>query len=393
MIKFFKSRLMRSIIPYFLLGVMLIIAFQVISDIGFFTGHMSRFWTVIMPFLVGGVLAYILNFPCSALQRLILKINVPFVQRKSRGLAVLALIIIIIILLTVIFNMFVPAAVDSISGFIEDFDSHAQTFLYWTAQLDELDLPGFFPSIDEEDILNMVNEFLQELPLDNVATGVVAGIGVAFGAVFTTILVTVSIIYLLIEKDRFRDFMVRAIAAIFPEKTGETILKYAGKLNHNFHMYVYAQTIDGIIVGLLMTGLLLIFGSEYAILLGVMLGVVNYIPYFGSIFGTAFAVLVVAFTQGIPTAAFAAIFMFIIQQADANYIQPRLMGGSFSLKPLLVIISVTVGMHYGGLLGMLVAIPIVAILKDLLDEYIAHCEVKRKEAPVQTESIMDKDIW
>jgi predicted PurR-regulated permease PerM len=183
------------------------------------------------------------------------------------------------------------------------------------------------------------------------------------------------------------------IAAICTFKANETIIKYSRKLNHNFHMYIYTQTIDGIILGSLMIGLLLIFRSPHALLLGLILGIVNYIPYFGSIFGTAFAVIVVAFTQGIPTAAVAGVFMFIIQQADGNFIQPKLMGGSFSLSPLLVIISVTIGMHYAGILGMLMAIPIVAILKDLLDEYIEYREYKKlNPSPPPETKIMDRGI-
>jgi len=381
-------------VPYFVLGVFLIIAFRVISELGFFTLHLERFWSVLSPFFAGGIIAYILNLPCSAIQRLYLKINHGFFQRRSRGLSVLTLAVIIVALVTFSVNLIVPAVSYSITTFTEEFDNHVATFTGWIEGINAWDLPEFvvdnIPS--EEEIIVMLTDFIE---MDVIATYLMAGFGATFRTLFSTILITVSTIYFLIEKDRFKEFVKRLIEAVTSPRANGTILKYSQKLNHNFHMYIYAQTIDGIILGSLMTGLLLIFQSPHALLLGLILGVVNYIPYFGSIFGTAFAVVVVALTQGIPTAAFAGIFMFIIQQIDGNFIQPKLMGGSFSLSPLLVIISVTIGMHYGGVLGMLVAIPIVAILKDLLVEYVEFREKKKLETPAitQDDNIMDKGIW
>ncbi|MCL1843827.1 MAG: AI-2E family transporter [Defluviitaleaceae bacterium] len=395
MIKFFKSRLMRSLVPYFLLGVLLIIAFRVITGITFFTGHISRFWGVITPFLIGAVLAYILNLPCSAIQRLYLRINSSVIQKRSRPLSVLTLLVTVIVIFVLILNLLIPAVIDSVNLFIENFSEYEETFRGWMETVDSWELPDFLPEINEDAIIGFVSEFVQGFETGNIAASVMAGFGAVFGALFTIVLAVISSIYFLIEKDRLKFFIKRLIAAVSSPKTNETILKYSGKLNHNFHMYIYTQTIDGIILGSLMIGLLLIFQSPFALLLGLVLGIVNYIPYFGSIFGTAFAVLVVAFTQGLGTAAIAGIFMFIVQQLDGNFIQPRLMGGSFSLSPLLVIISVTVGMAYGGVLGMLVAIPIVAICKDILDEYVVFREAKKLEvsSPSDDEpSIMDRGI-
>ncbi|MCL2198686.1 MAG: AI-2E family transporter [Defluviitaleaceae bacterium] len=393
MAKFIKSRLMRSIVPYFILGILLIIAFRVITSIDFFTGHINRFWGVVTPFFIGGIIAYILNLPCSGIQKLYLKINNRVVQKRSRAFSVLTLFIIIIALLVIIANIVVPAVSESITTFIEEFENYEEIFMGWMAAVDSWNLPDFLPEIDEYMILGVVSDFVDSFAAADVAGTVMAGFGATARALFSTILTIVSSIYFLIEKDRLKEFLKRLIAAITSLKTNETIVKYSRKLNHNFHMYIYAQTIDGIILGTLMFGLLRIFGSDHALFLAIILGVVNYIPYFGSIFGTAFAVLVVALTQDIPTAAVAAIFMFILQQIDGNFIQPKLMGGSFSLSPLLIIISVTVGLHYAGMLGMLVAIPIVAILKDLLDEYIEHREYKKLNPPPDDEdNIMDRAI-
>jgi predicted PurR-regulated permease PerM len=355
--------------------------------VGFFSSHLRQLWNVLTPFLLGGVIAYILNLPCSAIQRVFMKFEGTVFERKSRAFSVLTLMVMILVLLVFAFSLAIPAISRSVTNFANDLYNFEYTFREWIETAQEWDLPDFIPEIDEEMIMGVFTDFVGGLDFDGVVSSVLAGFGAAFGMLFTIILAIISSIYFLIEKDRLTGFAKMVIAAIFPQKAYETILKYSRKLNHNFHMYIYTQTIDGIILGSLMTGLLLIFRSPHALLLGITLGVVNYIPYFGSIFGTAFAVIVVAFTQGIPTAAIAGVFMFIIQQLDGNFIQPKLMGGSFALSPLLIIISVTVGMAYGGILGMLIAIPIVAILKDMIDEFIEYrerikLERKREEAEI-----------
>ena len=381
-------------IPYFILAVAVIVAFRITAEIGFFSEILGRFWAVIAPFLTGAVIAYILNIPCSGIRRLLEKTGNPFVVRKSHGLSVVSLVLLALILLGFILNLLIPAVSTSILLFIDQFPDYEQTVMGWIDSINEMDLPEFIPDfyISEDGIFTAIQDWLTSFEAGNIMDSVIAGFGGVMSSVFNMFLAIVSSIYLLVEKDRLRKFVMRFIEAATSDSTNSTILKYSRKLNFNFRRYIYVQTIDGVILGSIMTIVLLLFGSDFAIVLGLILGVLNYIPYFGSIIGTGFAVLVVAFTQGIPTAVVAAIVMFAIQQLDGNYIQPRLMGGSFSLSPLLVIISVTVGMAYGGILGMLVAIPIVAILKDMLDTYIEYLEKKKKDPP-SSPDFMDRDIW
>jgi predicted PurR-regulated permease PerM len=110
-----------------------------------------------------------------------------------------------------------------------------------------------------------------------------------------------------------------------------------------------------------------------------MLGILNYVPYFGSIIGSIIAIIIVTFTQGLTPGIITAVVLLITQQIDGNIIQPKLMGGSFSMSPLLIIISVTVGGAFAGILGMIIAIPIVAVLKDALEDLINYREQQQQK--------------
>ena len=405
--KFFKSRMMRSMIPYFILILGAILIFRVSAEFRFFSDIVGRFWSIISPFLVGAIVAYILNLPCSALQRLIgmlqkipaLEQNhgvhaiVRFIVRKSRAFAVLLLLAIIVVIFSFILNIIIPAISSSVNIFLDELRGGEAILRGWIANLDNLDLPEFIQEhLSADVIISSITYWITSFDFNGMLNGLVAGFGGFAASMFGVFLSIVSSLYLLFEKDKIKTFAIKLIGAVTSEGTNETILKYSRKLDFNFRQYIFAQTIDGLILGTIMIIVLLIFGSEFALVLGLILGIVNYIPYFGSIFGTAIAVLVVAFTQGIPTAALAAVIMFAIQQFDGNFIQPKLMGKTFSLSPLLVIISVTIGLNYGGIFGMLVAIPIVAILKDLLDTYIAHREEIKNAPPKANDDFMNSDV-
>jgi len=120
-------------------------------------------------------------------------------------------------------------------------------------------------------------------------------------------------------------------------------------------------------------------GIGYAFVLGPMLGFANLIPYFGSIVGTAAAVLVIMLTDGANVGFIAAIVLVVIQQFDANFIFPRLLGGSMKIPPLLVIIGIAVGGAFYGILGMIVAIPIVTVLRNIVIDILTHVELKKMQ--------------
>ena len=393
--KLIRSRFVQTLVPHFILGLALIIAFHAVAEAGIFFGFLTRVWGIISPFFTGLVLAYILNMPCSAIQRLLKRIGNPVITKRSRPIAVLILMIIVVTLVALSLNLIIPAIIRSVTQFVTEFDTDQLGLQDLAARINSLDLPDFIPEVElEGGVFAMIQDFVQDIDIEGLFGSILAGFGGAAAGLFRVFLAIVSSIYLLIEMERLHAFTVRLISAVFSEKNKNTIMKYCGKLNFNFRRYIYVQTIDGLILGSLMTITLLLFGSPYAFILGLMLGIVNYIPYFGSIFGTAVAVVVVAFSQGLGTAAVAAIIMFALQQLDGNVIQPKLMGGSFSLSPLLVIISVTVGGAYAGVLGMLVAIPIVAVLKDILDSFIEYREGRKLEGLTEAEDeLSEEEAW
>ena len=165
--------------------------------------------------------------------------------------------------------------------------------------------------------------------------------------------------------------------AIFDEKICEKIGTYVDSTNRIFFKFISGQLIDGIIIGILVTIGMSIIGVKYAVLLGFMIGLFNIIPYFGAIVAVAISILITIITGGVSQRLIMAIVVIILQQIDSNIINPKIIGNSLEISPLLVIFAVTVGGAYWGVLGMFLAVPVVAVLKIIIDDWIEYKNQKK----------------
>jgi predicted PurR-regulated permease PerM len=367
----FKSEKLKSLLPYLILAVAIVVAYKIINELSFFAGAINRIWYIISPFFYGFLLAYIISIPCNGIQKLLLKTRVKWIIKRKKMLSIILVFILIALVFSLILNLIIPRIVESISLFIANFSIYYAGALEFVDYFNELDLLGL--SISVEAILESLQEVVRGFNLEDVTSSINAIIGVST-AIFRGFLAIISSIYILHEKEKCKIYLSRVLQAFFRARAYKAIIQYVSKLNQNFKQYIYTQTIDGFILGTLATIALYILNSPYFLVLGIMLGIVNYIPYFGSIVGSLVAVVVVAFTQGLTTGAITAVVLLIIQQIDANIIQPKLMSGSFSLSPFLVIVSITVGGAIAGALGMIAAIPIISVLKDIFENIVTYFE-------------------
>ena len=382
-----NRRRFKEMLPYFLLGAALILAYRMSGELGFLLDFVRWTWGVLSPFFYGFILAFIVNIPIGGIQKLYGRSKNKFILRKQRLLSILTVGVITLGITAAALSFIIPAIVNSVTLFVNNFDDYWHSVVQFLENFNELELFGLH--IDEEFIRGLLGGIFANFSLDNLAQplNVIIGAGMA---VFNGVIAFIASIYILFEKEKFKRYLNKLMGIFLSNEAHEGVKAVAGNLNRNFRQYIHTQTIDGLILGTMATIVLFLVGSPFALLLGIMLGIVNYIPYFGSIFGTIVAVIVVAFTQDMTMALIAAAALFLVQQIDANIVQPKLMSGSFSLSPLLVIISITVGGAIAGIFGMIVAIPVLAVLKDIFDGIIDYYEDKKIAAEKAKENGRDE---
>ena len=202
---------------------------------------------------------------------------------------------------------------------------------------------------------------------DNISTvAIISFIGKVGGSIVNVVLGMVVSIYLLKDKDFFLRLWRKTLHILLPMKANAVVTESLSDINTVVSQFLRGQMLDALIIAVLSSIGLSIIGLDFAVFIGCFAGLCNIIPYFGPFISMVPAALVGLLTGGISEAFFAVLVLVIIQQIDANIIYPKVVGSSTGLHPLFILISVTVGGYYAGILGMILAVPTAAIIKVFL---------------------------
>lgn len=352
---------------WFTLGFAIIVVYKCISDFSGLCLFMSRLMKVIMPFFMAIIVAYLFYRPVKFFEKIF------GTSKIGRTVSVFLVYAIVVALIALLINCVIPPIKQSVGDLIQDIPEYveeAKDFIENTGEesvLRQLNIDEIIGNIRSIDITTF-------LTANRVATYINTVIGI-FGTIFNVFVTIIVSIYLLLERGKIKEFLKRLGKAVFNDEMYEKASKYFRKSNNIFLDFIYCQIIDGIIIGILASIAMTVIGVKYSVLLGFFIGLFNIIPYFGAIIAIAVSVLITLFTGGIEQAIIMAITVIILQQIDANIINPKILGDGLKLSPILVIFSVTLGGEFFGVLGMFLSVPIIAIIKLLIVDFV---EVRNK---------------
>lgn len=353
-----------------ILTILAIIALLlIIGSIPSVNSWFKKLFSVITPFLIGLLIAYILYLPCKKIEMAFLKSKSKFLNKKARGLSVTIAYVTFIVLIVLIIKCIFPVLKESIMDLIEN----APTYYH--------NVINAYHNLPDDSVLKneAIKEKMQEvenfdikqyLSLSNdKLIKYLHGIINIFTGLFDTFVAIVVSVYILLQRTTIISGLRKFARAIFKKNTYEAVDKYFIKANEVFFTYISSQLLDAIVVGIILTIAMLTMKVKYAPLLGFMIGLFNLIPYFGAIFAVIIAVIITFMTGGWLKALITAIVITILQQIDANIINPKIVGGSLKVSPLLVIISVTIFGAYFGVIGMLIGVPVAVVIKTIIGDW------------------------
>ena len=176
---------------------------------------------------------------------------------------------------------------------------------------------------------------------------------------------------MLLERRNIRHAMSVFARAYIPQKHRRSIAHYSNMISSFTNRYIGCQLLDACIVFFLCLIVLSVMRAPYAGVIALMVGSFNLIPYFGAIIAVFISALITLVTGGFMNALILVIVLIVLQQLDANIIQPRLVANSLSIKPLYVILGVILGGGLFGIIGMFLGVPMVALCKNILDDMIS----------------------
>lgn len=347
--------------------------------------------TIVSPLILGLAIAYVLNLIMSPLENLWRKLF----EKKEGGkiaaklrrpvclivsfLLVVAAIAAIIFLLVPNLVRTVQDMVNIISVYVMDLDVKYDQLREWLANY-SITLPELKPAIDPEtgavttvdSLLEHVQEFLKEKGQGlmnttiNLTTSVISTV---FSSVFNLVMGIAFAIYVLAQKERLGHHMKRLLYAVFREDRASNFLAFLHRANTSFSGFVQGQVVEAVIIGALVFIGMSIFRFPFAPVISVLVGVTALIPILGAWIGAvigALLILPVSFMK----AVWFVVFLVILQQLEGNLIYPHVVGRSIGLPGIWVFFAVTVGAGMGGVLGMLLGVPICAIVYNELRAFV-----------------------
>ncbi|MGL5752888.1 MAG: AI-2E family transporter [Paraclostridium sp.] len=341
---------------YINLIISIVISYLIIKFIDnyrFLFGVISTFVSLLTPFIIGFILAYVLNPIVSFIQKLF-KIKRLFSLFITYG----------IILLLIGSFLFVtgPILLDNLIDLVNQlpiYVNQTQDFL--------TNLSSDLKNIDPEVLKKIGNEIVVAIPeISNILFGSIKQI---FSTTFSItkfiiqfVLAFIICFYILLDKENLLLFIKNVCIIIFGKNLGCKIINLFSTLNINIGKYFTGKILDSAIVGLISTIGLYFIGSRYALLFGILMGFTNMIPYFGPVIGMTPVVIINLFYNP-SISLFSLIFLILVQQVEVIFIEPKIVGGQLGLSPLLTLLAVTIGGGFFGIPGMILSAPIMGVIK------------------------------
>ena len=370
---------------------MLVIAFTILFGWSVFHFEVitSILGTVIglaKPFIIGGVIAFIVNVLMSVLERFWVKVfqKQPKILGLKRPLCMVLSFVLIIVMIILLFSMILPEIGRTAAMLVEVVPAFLQ-------KINELPIPeGFIPNldIDWEKILETVTGWLSAggKAVLNTTASLVSNVS---GVVMDLVLGIVFSIYVLLQKEDLGRQIRKVMNAYLKEETVKKVLYVQSLSNRIFTSYVTGQVTEACIIGGLCFIGMSILSIPYAFMVSVLVGVTALIPMFGAFIGTGVGAFLILMVEPIKAIWFV-VFILVLQQVEGNLIYPRVVGKSVGLPGIWVLCAVTIGGGGLGLVGMLLSVPVCSILYTLFKEAV-NKRIEEKEKISGKENKIEKD--
>lgn len=362
----------KDYITYFkLLPFLLIvfILFKLVNNFEIISYTFNTFIKIFSPFLWGFCIAFFINPLMKNLEN-----KFKFNRITSLTISYTLVLGLIYFLITVIY----PSLIKTISDIITNIPNFISTSKDY---FDKILLKSDF--IGKDILLSYINNISSNF-MKSYESQINTYISLIFNYIFQlsynifqiTFGLIISI-YMLKDKEKFKYKLKKSILALFNTKTSEFLMELGKEANLVFSQFIVGKLIDSTIVGIACFIGLVFFDFKYALLISIIIGVTNMIPYFGPFFGITPAVLITLFDS--PTRAFwIGMFTFILLQFDGMYLGPKILSDKVGLSPFLVILAIIIGGGLFGILGMFFGVPTFSLIKTFFEKYV-NKKLKEKQ--------------
>lgn len=361
----------RFIVKILLIGIVLYVSLE---NIGQLWRVVLGIYSLFRPFLIGSLIALVLNAPMNALAHLFVWAadKVKLKRKNDRAIEIIALVMTFLLALFFIYfiaNMIIPQLIESVKTIFVKVQANLPEYLKLLDRIEEYGIDTtkvseWLSAIDLNTIISKVTDNAV-----NILTTVMSGASSIISGTFTTVTAIVFAIYVLSSKKKLST-QLQMVACAYLKKPfvdrSKEIFSMSAKAFSNF---ISGQCLDAILLGLMSFIAMTVFRFPYALAICTMITVTAIVPYIGAFLGGAFGVLLIIIDSPLKALFFVLLFI-VVQQIDNHLVYPRVVGNSVGLPAIWTFAAVIIGGGIWGIVGMLVFIPIFSVLYTLLRQNV-----------------------
>lgn len=366
-----------------------VVLYQVLGHLPAVTGAVKGFFQILEPVFIGIIIAFLANMPLNFLEKRVFK---KWKNRRLRRVTTTVLsFLFVVAAVGAVLLLIIPKVADSVVSLADGFDGYISSLTRWA--------DGMWRQIDlSPDVEAKVSDIAAELFAafdtflkDAVSYVLKATISV-LGFVINLLIAFIIGFYALYNKEKLTFGAKKLVVAALSEDKAERVMDVCSRTYKSLHDYFFGMITECTILGAMTYIMMLIFGFPYAVLISVTVGVTQMVPIIGPWVSGAFGVLVIFVTDP-PMALWFALGVFVVQQLEANLVYPRVVGRAVGLSGIWVLIAVILGGGLFGIVGVVLCVPIMAVVYTLVSEWInRRVEEKRFEKGMRTTPPTEDEI-
>lgn len=348
-----------------------------LNNLNIITGLLNKLFNVLFPFILGGVIAFILNIPMSKIENILTKkIKNNKKKKLIRTLSIILSLLILVVIILFAALLLIPELVENIKMLIDNIPGIIDKLEVFI-----MDLLDKYPSVQGQiqevfegsgNVTNVVSNILNYFI--NGAVGFISSLVSGFITIFTAIIFS---IYMLSSKEYLIRGSKKVLFASLGEKKTNKVIEVLKLANNTFSKFISGQCLDAVILGIIMFIAFTLFKFPYALIISVLTTITALIPVFGAIIAMVIGAILIAITNPVKAVIFIIVFQ-VIQQIEGNLIYPKVVGKSVGLSPLWTLFAITIGGNLFGVVGMLVELPFASVVYAIIKEVVNDKLIERK---------------
>lgn len=382
-------------ITAFLVILASLISYYIIFHLENFTSTIKNIFVILMPVIYGIIMAYLSTPLLNIIERKYVKpfftlIHLEPKRGRVRACSIIITLSLVILIFYGFFALVIPQILNSIQTIIYQFPTYVDTFIAWISKVlnDNPEIETYVTDIVNRSS-NFLESFLNEkiLPqLNNVIMTISMSVYSVFKVLWNLIIGFIISIYLLNGKELFAAQSKKVAYALWNTETANRFISNIRFSSKTFVGFFVGKILDSAIIGVLCFIGTSLIGTPFPVLISVIIGVTNIIPFFGPFLGAIPSVLLVLMISPLQS-LYLLVFILFLQQLDGNVIGPKILGDSTGLSSFWVIFSITLFGGLWGIFGMIVGVPIFAIFFAFVKS-VAEAKLALQELPTETSLYM-----